>query len=80
MDVTYIAHAASLSRLESAYMSSALHPFILFPSFTGLGNTPLLTPLFHVDSLTGIIAGIGGLALRSPIIWTSLKKEGGRWF
>ena len=55
----------SINRL----MSSTRQAVVRGPSLTGWGKRPSLMPFHHVDFDTGIIAGMGGVALRLPIIW-----------
>jgi hypothetical protein len=51
------------------------------PSFTGLGKRPDLTPSHQQDFLTGMIAGIGGTAVGSPMIERRRRKPvSGSWF
>jgi hypothetical protein len=54
-------------------MSEHLHPVMFGPSFNGFGKRPFFTPAHQVDLLTGIIAGMGGCAFLSPIIWVSRR-------
>jgi len=49
-------------------MSSARHATALKPSLIGAGAQPERTHAHHVDRLTGINAGIGGLAFGLPMI------------
>ncbi len=44
------------------------------PSFTGFGKRPDLTPAHQLLRPTGISAGIGGVALGSPMICFNLRK------
>lgn len=55
-------------------MSSTRQAVILSPSFTSFGKRPDLTPAHQHDRLTGIIAGIGGVAVLSPKICFRRKK------
>src|SRR5574343_1451108 len=51
------------------------------PSFTGFGNRPALTPAHQQVLLTGIIGGIGGFALGSPMICAKRRNPvSGSWF
>lgn len=56
-----------------ALMSSTRH-IVQRPSFTGLGKRPVLTPSHQQVFLTGMIGGIGGLALGSPMICGKRRK------
>ena len=47
-------------------MSAQRHAVIPGPIFIGAGKRPLFTPAHQVDLPTGMTAGIGGSALRSP--------------
>lgn len=62
---------AAFKRSNRARMSSAFHATVRGPSRTGLGYFPDLTPSSQDVRLTGIIAGIGGLAFGFPIICRS---------
>ena len=55
-------------------MSDYLHTQTLGDNFMPFGKIPLLIPAYQVVLETGIRAGIGGLALASPIICGNLKK------
>jgi hypothetical protein len=58
----------------SARISETFQAVILLPSVrTGAGYRPDFTPAQKVDFDTGIIAGIGGIDLGSPIIWRNLR-------
>jgi hypothetical protein len=48
---------------------SIRHAEIRGPSLTAGGKRPDLIPLHQVDLETGMMAGIGGLAFESPMIW-----------
>lgn len=52
----------------SARMSSTRQQVVRLPNFTGLGKRPDLTPDHHDDLQTGMIGGVGGIALRLPMI------------
>lgn len=60
--------------LINATTSSTRHAVTRCPSFTGLGNLPHATPCHQSDLLTGMRAGMGGLALVSPMIWRRRRK------
>ena len=63
-----------------ALMSSTRH-MVQRPSFTGLGKRPVLTPSHQQDFFTGMIGGIGGFALGSPMMCGSRRNPvSGRWF
>jgi hypothetical protein len=49
-------------------MSLARQTVVLTPSFKGCGNRPSRTPCHHPDRETGIIGGIGGSELGSPMM------------
>jgi hypothetical protein len=55
-------------------MSSARHAVHRAEIFTAGGYLPDRTPAHHVDFPTGYIAGTGGSAFGSPIIWRSRKN------
>jgi hypothetical protein len=55
-------------------MSSTLQAVVLEPSLTGLGFFPYLTPAHHAELLTGMSAGIGGLAFLLPVMLGNLMK------
>lgn len=51
------------------------------PNLIGFGKRPVCTPNHQVDLHTGMIGGIGGSALGSPIICLRRKKPvSGSWF
>jgi hypothetical protein len=56
-----------------ARMSSTRH-MVQRPSFTGVGKRPDFTPSHQQDFLTGMIGGVGGFALGSPMICGSRRK------
>jgi len=49
-------------------MSCTFQAVVLSPSFTGFGYLPDLTPFSQDVRPMGIIGGIGGLALGSPMM------------
>ena len=55
-------------------MSSTRQAVTRGPSFTGLGKRPDLTPSHQQDFFTGMMGGIGGFALESPMIWGSRRN------
>jgi len=55
-------------------MSSTRHTVMRGPSFTGLGKRPDLTPAHQVLFDTGIMAGIGGQLVESPMILGNRTK------
>ena len=56
-------------------MSSHRHAVMRAPrARVGFGYRPDRTPAHHVLAQTGMIAGIGGVALGSPMICESRKK------
>jgi hypothetical protein len=68
------AHCAPPSLSIKAIMSSIFQTVVREEIFKDFGNLPDLTPAHQVDLLTGISAGIGGLALGLPMICGNLKK------
>ena len=58
----------------SVRMSSTRHTVMRGPSLTGFGKRPDLTPAHQVLFDTGIMAGMGGLLLESPMIWGNRTK------
>ena len=58
----------------SALMSLIFQAEILGPNFTCRGKRPDFTPANHVLLETGMIAGMGGSAFASPIIWGNRRK------
>ena len=64
-----------------ARIASTFQAVVWGPSFTGFGYRPDFTPFHQDDLLTGIIAGIGGVDLASPIICVRrMKPVSGREF
>ncbi len=59
-------------------MSDARQTVVRGDNLIGLGYLPDFTPLSHVDRLTGIIAGIGGVALASPMTFQIRRSDGSR--
>ena len=55
-------------------MELARHTATLGDSFIGAGKMPVLIPFHQVVLQTGIIGGIGGIALGSPMICGKRKK------
>jgi len=55
-------------------MSEAFQAVVRGDNLTGLGYRPVLTPVHHVDLLTGIIGSSGGVAVGSPMICGKRKK------
>ena len=55
-------------------MSDRRHALVLGLSLTGFGNLPSLTPAHQLERDTGIMAGIGGVALGLPMICGNLKN------
>jgi hypothetical protein len=55
-------------------MSSTRQAVILGPSLMDLGYRPDFTPAYHVLLETGMMAGVGGLVLESPMIFHIRKK------
>lgn len=58
----------------SARMSSTRHAVTRKPSLTGVGNRPSFTPAHQHVFLTGMIGGIGGVALGLPMICDKRRK------
>jgi hypothetical protein len=58
----------------SALMSETLQQEILGPNFVCGGYLPDLTPAHQVLLETGMMAGMGGSAFASPIIWGNRRK------
>lgn len=66
--------------LISALISETRHAVVRNPSFIGFGNLPDAQPAHQADLPTGIIGGIGGLALGSPMICFKRRKPvSGSW-
>jgi hypothetical protein len=64
----------------SARIFSTCHPVQRLDILTPAGYFPDLTPAHQVLFPTGIIAGIGGSASGSPIIWCSRRNPvSGSW-
>lgn len=55
-------------------MSATRQAVVLGPSFTGFGYLPDLQPFHQLEADTGMIAGIGGVAFLSPMIWGRRRK------